>query len=157
MSLFFFSREQNFSVSHEGLSDLSLIPYFSPMKHLGVEGGRTELPETPEHSSCSFFLHPPPAPWTWVGQLYGRNDRVICVQVHHHRFKLPSLLSWYLISKCLVPVSYILIGSDSRGNSRNYLVSLPWETVTRHGLVRPYGEMGASGSAYMDSLGYSPI
>lgn len=31
------------------------------------------------------------------------------------------------------------------------------KTVTRHDLVGPYGEMGASGSAYVDRLGYSPI
>lgn len=51
--LFFLSREQNFSASHGGYSDLSPTPCFSPRKHQGVGRGRTGLPETPEHPSSS--------------------------------------------------------------------------------------------------------
>lgn len=149
-----FSREGQLLTSHEGHWSLSnTLLQSASMKELGA-GGETQAPRDPERPFTPAWRKSSSPFSAWVGHFHGRRiswhiKRFVCKAIYP-KFKLPPLISWYLISICLVPISSILNESESREEKKGYLVSVlspkpwytdlePWEMVTGHGLMGPFG------------------
>ena len=158
MSLFFFSREENASASHQEHSERSPTPCFSPVKCPGIRE-RMGLPEAWEHScspvrrqassACWEFPQLLPRPgWdsfkagTTAGSVYKSTD--VSLLLYLAGIWPPTVCFLFLTLQ-------LDLVQEGRAEVTKW-VCLE-KTVTRHDLVGPYGEMGASGSAYVDRLG----
>lgn len=162
----FFQRRGVFSFSQGtwSLSSTLLGPPWSGWRR--AEGRLSEVQSISDFSQ-EVSTHPHWMPgWALarVGQFYGRSERRTCVQV---RFTTDLNLWSAAIWSPIIWFLFLVSSSDQIQEEREqrFSVGLLTHKAMVHslgtlrnspscGLVGPYGEMGAPGSAYMDSLGY---